>query len=223
MDAKEVGAFIAERRKELGLTQVRLAEQIHVTDKAVSRWERGIGLPDINNIETLADALDVSLLELMQAQRNESRDNNISAKVAEGLLMDTIQLSKDSNKLIIKSIGCIWIFIFVMIAVWMLCILISDWETVIFSVGSIITGLIAWGIPIWQVTIGQTSKTVILTVSSFGFALLALMIQFFDIAREIYTGDIAAIIDTIEVLVMVVSLFSFITLLLNFIMIKSSK
>lgn len=41
MDAKRLGAFIAERRKELGLTQVRLAEQIHVTDKAVSRWERG--------------------------------------------------------------------------------------------------------------------------------------------------------------------------------------
>lgn len=135
----------------------------------------------------LADALDVSLLELMQAQRNESRDNNISAKKAEELLMDTIQLSKDSNKLI-RSIGYIWMIVFSITAVWLFCILISDWEIVIFSVGSIITGLIAWGIPIWQITIGRISRTAILIVSSFGFALLSLMIQFLDIAMEIHTG-----------------------------------
>lgn len=163
MDAKRLGTFIAERRKELGLTQVRLAEQIHVTDKAVSRWERGIGLPDINNIEMLADALYVSLLELMQAQRNESRDNHISAKKAEELLVDTIQLSKNSNKLI-RRIGYIWMIIFAITAVWLFYILISDWETVLFSVGSIITGLIAWGIPVWQITIGRTLRTAILTV-----------------------------------------------------------
>ena len=42
MDAKRLGAFIAERRKELGLTQALLAEQLYVTDKAISRWERGV-------------------------------------------------------------------------------------------------------------------------------------------------------------------------------------
>lgn len=42
MEADKLGTFIAQRRKELGLTQVTLAEKIHVTDKAVSRWERGV-------------------------------------------------------------------------------------------------------------------------------------------------------------------------------------
>ena len=65
MDAKTFGAFLARVRREQGLTQVELAEQLHVTGKAVSRWERGIGLPDINTLEPLADALGLSLADLM--------------------------------------------------------------------------------------------------------------------------------------------------------------
>ena len=42
MDAKKFGAFVADIRKEKGMTQADLAEKIHVTDKAVSRWERGV-------------------------------------------------------------------------------------------------------------------------------------------------------------------------------------
>ena len=57
MDAKVFGKFIMERRKQLGMTQAELAEKINVTDKAVSRWERGLGFPDINTLEPLADAL----------------------------------------------------------------------------------------------------------------------------------------------------------------------
>ena len=68
MDAKILGNYIAARRKELGMTQANLAEKIHVTDKAVSRWERGVGLPDIDNLEALAKALDVSLVSLMQVK-----------------------------------------------------------------------------------------------------------------------------------------------------------
>lgn len=67
MDAKTFGAFLAATRRERGLTQAELAEQIHVTDKAVSRWERGIGFPDINTLEPLADALGLSLSQLMHA------------------------------------------------------------------------------------------------------------------------------------------------------------
>ena len=61
MDAKAFGAFLAKTRKDRGLTQNALAEQLHVTDKAVSRWERGLGFPDINTLEPLADALGLTL------------------------------------------------------------------------------------------------------------------------------------------------------------------
>lgn len=61
MDAKKFGTFIATLRKENNMTQVELAQKLQVTDKAVSKWERGLGFPDINTIEPLADALGVSL------------------------------------------------------------------------------------------------------------------------------------------------------------------
>ena len=63
MDAKMFGAFLAQVRRAQGLTQAELAEQLHVTDKAVSRWERGVGLPDINTLEPLADALGLYLFD----------------------------------------------------------------------------------------------------------------------------------------------------------------
>ena len=50
MEAKEFGRFIAGMRKEKKMTQAELAEKIHVTDKAVSRWERGLGFPDIQTV-----------------------------------------------------------------------------------------------------------------------------------------------------------------------------
>lgn len=69
MNAKSFGAFLARTRREQGLTQSALAEQLHVTDKAVSRWERGLGFPDIGTLEPLAQALGLTLEELMQAGR----------------------------------------------------------------------------------------------------------------------------------------------------------
>ena len=68
MDAKKVGEHIAVLRKEKGLTQLELALQLHVTDKAVSRWERGVGLPDIQTIEPLAQALGVEVLEIIRGE-----------------------------------------------------------------------------------------------------------------------------------------------------------
>ena len=56
MDAKATGTLIAARRKEKGLSQAELAERLHVTDKAVSRWETGRGMPAIDSLEPLAEA-----------------------------------------------------------------------------------------------------------------------------------------------------------------------
>jgi transcriptional regulator with XRE-family HTH domain len=66
VDSKAFGQFIARTRKEKNMTQADLASIIGVTDKAVSRWERGIGFPDINTLEPLSSALDISVLELMR-------------------------------------------------------------------------------------------------------------------------------------------------------------
>ena len=74
MDARTFGNYLSRMRKAQGLTQAELAEQLHVTDKAVSRWERGIGLPDINTLEPLADALGLTLADLMHCRSPEEAD-----------------------------------------------------------------------------------------------------------------------------------------------------
>ena len=73
MDTKSFGAFVSSTRKERGLTQAELANKLQITDKAVSRWERGIGFPDIGMLEPLSDALGVSVVELLQAKRLEEQ------------------------------------------------------------------------------------------------------------------------------------------------------
>ena len=69
MDVHRLGNFIQNRRKELGMSQGELGAKLNVTDKAISRWERGVGFPDIKLLEPLAEALQISIQELMQCER----------------------------------------------------------------------------------------------------------------------------------------------------------
>lgn len=92
MDAEIFGAFLQARRKSLGLTQAELAEKLHVTDKAVSRWERGVGFPDIRLLEPLAQALEVSLLELMQSQKLEA--DTVPRDAADAAVAGTLQIAQ---------------------------------------------------------------------------------------------------------------------------------
>ena len=71
MDVEKFGPFLQNQRKKKGMTQGELARKLYVTDKAVSRWERGIGFPDIKLLEPLAEALDISVAELLRAEREE--------------------------------------------------------------------------------------------------------------------------------------------------------
>lgn len=92
MDAKIFGAFIAECRKEKNMTQADLAMKLNITDKAVSRWERGIGFPDINIIEPLASALEISVLDLMKSERILS--NAVTKEEAADIITDTLHAVK---------------------------------------------------------------------------------------------------------------------------------
>lgn len=65
MDAKKTGLFISEKRKEMNLTQKELADRLCITDKAVSKWERGLSFPDISVLIPLSEELKVTLYELL--------------------------------------------------------------------------------------------------------------------------------------------------------------
>ena len=68
MDAKATGGLIARRRKEQNWSQGDLAERLHVTDKAISKWETGRGLPSVDLLEPLAEALDLTVSELLSGR-----------------------------------------------------------------------------------------------------------------------------------------------------------
>ena len=66
MKKQSMGRMIAEKRKELGMTQLELAEKMGVTDKAVSKWERDLSCPDVNSLPKLAEIFGMSVDELLQ-------------------------------------------------------------------------------------------------------------------------------------------------------------
>lgn len=68
MDSKKTGQLISARRGQLGLTQKQLAQRLHISDRTVSRWERGVGFPDLSLLEPLADLLGLSVLELLHGE-----------------------------------------------------------------------------------------------------------------------------------------------------------
>lgn len=80
MDVQRFGAFIQSRRRDLGMTQGELGAKLNVTDKAISRWERCIGFPDINLLEPLAEALQISIQELMQCEQMKPKENAAETK-----------------------------------------------------------------------------------------------------------------------------------------------
>ena len=69
MNQEKIGKFILELRKENNLTQQELADKIGVTDRAISKWENGRGMPDLSVITILAEELNVEVSELLNGKR----------------------------------------------------------------------------------------------------------------------------------------------------------
>ena len=88
MDAKATGTLIAQRRKQLTLSQAELAERLHITDKAVSRWETGRGMPGLDSLEPLSEALGLSVSELLSGKELTSDE---LPKAAGGQIMESMK------------------------------------------------------------------------------------------------------------------------------------
>lgn len=82
MEKNKIGNFIATKRKEKGLTQLELGNILSVTDKAISKWERGLGLPDITIIKNLAKALDVSVNDILNGEITKDKTIDIEKELS---------------------------------------------------------------------------------------------------------------------------------------------
>lgn len=96
IDKERFGAFLARLRKEKGMTKKELAERLFVSDKAVSKWERALSLPDVALLIPLADCLGVSVAELLRGERNGRAA--LPAAEVEALVGSALRLSGEEDR-----------------------------------------------------------------------------------------------------------------------------
>lgn len=95
MDQKQIGIFIAELRKEQGMTQAELGEKIGVTNKTVSRWETGAYMPDIGVMPRLCEVLGIRINELFSGRR---LTDEIYKEEADTNLVSSLQQTKNIKR-----------------------------------------------------------------------------------------------------------------------------
>ena len=132
MDQSKIGKFIAECRKEKALTQMQLAEKLGITDKAISKWERGISLPDSSIMLELCDILGISVNELLSGEKINMENYN---KELENKLIEVLKEKeqKDRHLLtlewVIGILSCLVLFIPIFIGA--LAPIEQDWVRIV--------------------------------------------------------------------------------------------
>ena len=104
MDQLKIGKFIADCRKQKSLTQMQLAEKLGITDKAVSKWERGIAMPDSSIMLALCDILGISVNELLSGEKICMENND---QKNEQLLLEMAKELETKNKTIWNAMWAI--------------------------------------------------------------------------------------------------------------------
>ena len=95
MDQIKIGKFIAECRKKNNLTQMQLAEKLNITDRAISKWENGKGMPDSSLMLDLCNELKISVNELLSGEELEMNDYN---KKTEENLIEMVKQKEESDR-----------------------------------------------------------------------------------------------------------------------------
>ena len=95
MDKEKFGHFVSALRKEKGMTQKDFAEKLFLTDKAVSKWERGLSFPDISLLEPIAEILDVTVLELLQGERILEEETLMPVEEVQKMMDESLSISDE--------------------------------------------------------------------------------------------------------------------------------
>lgn len=116
MDSKKIGTFIANKRKEKQMTQKQLGEALSCSDKLISKWECGNGLPDVSMMLPLCELLEISVNELLSGE-NLTQDSY--SRKAEENMMNLMKTSENQRKRMIKGMvsGVVLILGFALILV----------------------------------------------------------------------------------------------------------
>ena len=127
MDQIKIGRFIQEKRKEKNITQSELAEKLNISDRAISKWENGICLPDAGNMPILCDILNITINDLFSGEKVDMKNNE--KKYEENLLeMTKLKEEKDKQLLALEwVIGGIAIVSFLTLLFTAVLVDMEDW------------------------------------------------------------------------------------------------
>ncbi len=114
MEQEKIGKFIAECRKEKGLTQMQLAEQLGITNRAVSKWENAKSMPDVSVMIPLCEILDISVNELLRGEKIKMEDYKLKT---EQTLLEMREQEEKADKALsgYKTMLCILGILFVLL------------------------------------------------------------------------------------------------------------
>lgn len=101
MDQIQIGKFIAETRKSINLTQRQLADALSISDKTVSKWECGKGLPDVSLMLPLCNILNIPVNDLLSGEKVSEADYQ---KKAEGNMISLMEENKENRKRMVQSV-----------------------------------------------------------------------------------------------------------------------
>ena len=127
MDQLKIGKFIAECRKQNGLTQMQLAEKLNITDRAISKWENGKSLPDSSIMLELCEVLGITVNDLLSGEVVTMNDYN---KNSEKLLLEMVKEKEKADKrllnleIIVGGIGTILCLVLMFVASF---VQMADW------------------------------------------------------------------------------------------------
>ena len=100
MDQIKIGKFIADERKRKGYTQKQLSEKLEISDKTISKWERGNGFPEVSLLLPLCNELEITVNELLSVERVSEEDY---LKKAEENMVNLVREARESKKKIVLS------------------------------------------------------------------------------------------------------------------------
>ena len=138
MDQVKIGRFIAEKRREQGLTQAQLAEKLSITDRAVSKWENGRTMPDSSLMLDLCKHLKITVNDLLNGEVVSMENYN---EKLEKQLLEVIKQKEEADK---RLLNLEWFVIIISVLVLIVPIIIAgyvempDWQRVLIMVSGVI-------------------------------------------------------------------------------------
>ena len=144
MDLIKIGKFISNKRKQNNLTQVELAERLGVSDRAVSKWENGVCLPDADNMLALCEALHIGVGDLLNGEEIDMKEAN---EVMEKQLIELKKAKEESDKRMLRMEIVIGVMATAMLLAGVLVasyVSMPTWAKVLVIVGAVVISMIGF-------------------------------------------------------------------------------